>query len=182
MEFLFYEFISKPLWLWLMFLSIVIALMVFDLGVLNKDDHELGVAESLKLSAFYICIAIAVRRLHLVGLAERHAGHQRRHQPGRSLFPRLHHREGALDRQRLRHLADLRLLRHSAEIPVPRAGLGHHRRDHPARHHDRRRGRADLELRLGDAGLCRLPGLHRHQDAGGARRATWTSRRTRWSS
>lgn len=59
MDFLFYEFISKPLWLWMMFLSIVIALMVFDLGVLNKNDHEIGVAESLRLSAFYIMIAIA---------------------------------------------------------------------------------------------------------------------------
>jgi tellurite resistance protein TerC len=59
MDFLFYEVISKPLWLWLMFLSIVVALMVFDLGVLHKDDHEIGVAESLKLSAFYIAIAMA---------------------------------------------------------------------------------------------------------------------------
>ena len=58
MDFLFYEVISKPLWLWLMFLTIVIALMIFDLGVLHKDDHEIGVAESLKLSAFYILISI----------------------------------------------------------------------------------------------------------------------------
>ncbi len=59
MEFLFLSFLAKPLWLWLLFLAIVITLMVFDLGVLHKDDHELGVAESLKLSAFYIAIAIA---------------------------------------------------------------------------------------------------------------------------
>lgn len=59
MDFLFFEVISKPLWLWAMFLSIVVALMVFDLGILHKDDHEIGVAESLKLSAFYIAIAIA---------------------------------------------------------------------------------------------------------------------------
>ena len=59
MEFLFLTFLAKPVWLWLMFLTIVITLMVFDLGVLHKDDHELGVAESLKLSAFYIAIAIA---------------------------------------------------------------------------------------------------------------------------
>jgi tellurite resistance protein TerC len=59
MDFLFYEVISKPLWLWLMFLSIVIVLMAFDLGILHKDDHEIGVAESLKLSAFYIAIAIS---------------------------------------------------------------------------------------------------------------------------
>jgi tellurite resistance protein TerC len=59
MDFLFYEFLSKPTWLWLLFLTIVIALMAFDLGVLHKEDHELGVAESLKLSAFYIMISIA---------------------------------------------------------------------------------------------------------------------------
>ncbi|MDP3264754.1 MAG: TerC family protein [Tabrizicola sp.] len=59
MDFLFYEVIDKPLWLWLMFLTIVVALMMFDLGVLHKEDHEIGVAESLKLSAFYILISIA---------------------------------------------------------------------------------------------------------------------------
>lgn len=59
MEFLFVDFLGKPLWLWLLFLTIVVTLMIFDLGVLNKDDHELGVAESLKLSAFYIMISIA---------------------------------------------------------------------------------------------------------------------------
>jgi tellurite resistance protein TerC len=59
MDFLFIEIISKPLWLWLMFLSIVVVLMAFDLGVLHKDDHEIGVKESLKLSGFYISIAIA---------------------------------------------------------------------------------------------------------------------------
>jgi tellurite resistance protein TerC len=42
----------------LIFLTIVIALMAFDLGVLNKDNHELGVAESLKMSVFYIFIAV----------------------------------------------------------------------------------------------------------------------------
>ena len=59
MEFLFLTFLAKPLWLWLLFLTIVVTLMVFDLGVLHKDDHELGVTESLKLSAFYIAIAVA---------------------------------------------------------------------------------------------------------------------------
>ncbi|NHB76563.1 TerC family protein [Rhodobacter calidifons] len=58
MEFLFLTFLAKPLWLWLMFLTIVVTLMAFDLGVLHRDNHELGVAESLKLSAFYIFIAI----------------------------------------------------------------------------------------------------------------------------
>lgn len=52
-------FLGKPLWMWLSFLTIVILLLAFDLGVLNKKDHEIGVAESLRLSAFYIMIAIA---------------------------------------------------------------------------------------------------------------------------
>jgi tellurite resistance protein TerC len=59
MDFLFYElFVGKPVWLWLMFLTHRHRADGFDLGVLHKDDHELGVAESLKLSAFYIFIAI----------------------------------------------------------------------------------------------------------------------------
>jgi tellurite resistance protein TerC len=53
------DFLGKPAWLWLGFLGIVLALLAFDLGVLHKDDKELGIAESLKLSVFYIAIAIA---------------------------------------------------------------------------------------------------------------------------
>ncbi|WP_137939782.1 TerC family protein [Chitinivorax sp. B] len=46
--------LGKPLWMWLMFLAIVMALLVFDLWLLHKEDHEIGVKESLGLSAFYI--------------------------------------------------------------------------------------------------------------------------------
>lgn len=59
MDILFLLFLDKPLWMWLVFLSLVIALLVFDLGVLHKDDHEIGVAESLKLSAMYIILGLA---------------------------------------------------------------------------------------------------------------------------
>ncbi len=59
MDFLLAEFLSKPVWMWLLFVSIVIALLVFDLGVLNKEDHEIGIAESLKLSALYITLGVA---------------------------------------------------------------------------------------------------------------------------
>ena len=52
------ELLGKPAWLWLLFLGIVGALLAFDLGILHKKDKELGIAESLKLSAFYIAIAI----------------------------------------------------------------------------------------------------------------------------
>ncbi len=51
-------FLGTPLWLWFSFIAIVIALLVFDLGVLNKTDHEIGVAESLKLSALYISLGV----------------------------------------------------------------------------------------------------------------------------
>ncbi|WP_043879448.1 TerC family protein [Azorhizobium caulinodans] len=53
------EVIGKPAWLWASFLAIVFTLLAFDLGVLHKDDKEIGIAESLKLSAFYIAVAIA---------------------------------------------------------------------------------------------------------------------------
>jgi tellurite resistance protein TerC len=59
MEFLFFMFLSKPLWMWLLFITIVVALLAFDLGVLHKDgDHEIGVSESLKLSAMYIALGL----------------------------------------------------------------------------------------------------------------------------
>jgi tellurite resistance protein TerC len=55
---LFSDFLGKDVWLWLMFIGIVIALLVFDLGVLNRKDHEIEVKESLWLSAGYIAIAL----------------------------------------------------------------------------------------------------------------------------
>lgn len=59
MEFLLMPILHKPLWMWLVFLTVVALLLLFDLGVLNKKDHEIGVAESLKLSAMYIVLGLA---------------------------------------------------------------------------------------------------------------------------
>jgi tellurite resistance protein TerC len=53
------DFLGKPAWLWLVFAGVVAALLAFDLGVLHKDDHEIGVRESLLLSAGYISVALA---------------------------------------------------------------------------------------------------------------------------
>lgn len=50
-------FLGKAIWLWLLFFGIVVTLLAFDLGILHKDQHEIEVGESLKLSAFYIGIA-----------------------------------------------------------------------------------------------------------------------------
>jgi tellurite resistance protein TerC len=52
------EFLGKPAWVWLVFVGIVVALLAFDLGVLHKDDKEIGVQESLLLSAGYITVAL----------------------------------------------------------------------------------------------------------------------------
>ena len=59
MDFLMIDWLGTPVWFWLSFIGIVIALTAFDLGILHKEDREMGIAESLKLSAFYIGIALA---------------------------------------------------------------------------------------------------------------------------
>jgi tellurite resistance protein TerC len=59
MEFLTLDWLGTPVWFWLVFIGLVIALTAFDLGFLHKEDREMGIGESLKLSAFYIAIAMA---------------------------------------------------------------------------------------------------------------------------
>jgi tellurite resistance protein TerC len=51
-------FLGHPAWLWLVFIAIVAALLAFDLGVLHRDDHAIGVGESLWLSAGYVAVAL----------------------------------------------------------------------------------------------------------------------------
>ena len=58
MEFLLLEWVGKPLWMWGGFLLVILALLAFDLGVLNRTDKEMGIVESLWLSAFYIGFAM----------------------------------------------------------------------------------------------------------------------------
>ncbi|MDQ8028868.1 MAG: TerC family protein [Brevundimonas sp.] len=53
------EWLGQPIWMWVGFMGVVLALLVLDLGVLNRKDHEIGVRESLSLSAMYIAIALA---------------------------------------------------------------------------------------------------------------------------
>lgn len=56
--FLLNEFLGEPAWLWLSFLTVVVFLLVLDLGVLNKKDHEISIKESLWTSLLYIIIAL----------------------------------------------------------------------------------------------------------------------------
>lgn len=56
---LFTLFLGTPLWMWFTFIAIVLTLLVLDLGVFNKTDHEIGVRESLKFSALYIALGVS---------------------------------------------------------------------------------------------------------------------------
>lgn len=59
MDFLFVDWLGKPLWIWLSFLAIVIVLMVIDLGVIHRKSKEIGVVESLVTSGGYIMLGLA---------------------------------------------------------------------------------------------------------------------------
>ena len=52
--FLLADVLGTPAWTWLAFVAIVASLLAFDLGVLHKGEQEIGVRESLLLSAGYI--------------------------------------------------------------------------------------------------------------------------------
>ncbi|MGV3650290.1 MAG: TerC family protein [Devosia sp.] len=58
MDILFLPFLDKPLWMWLGFMTLVIVLLALDLGLFNRGAKEIGVADSLKLSAFYIALGL----------------------------------------------------------------------------------------------------------------------------
>jgi tellurite resistance protein TerC len=57
-EFLAAAVLGQPLWMWLAFAALVILLLVLDLGVLHRDQHEIGVRESLLLSGGYIVLGL----------------------------------------------------------------------------------------------------------------------------
>lgn len=59
MDFLMMDWLGTPVWFWLAFIGLVIILTAFDLGILHRENREMGIRESLKLSAFYIAIALA---------------------------------------------------------------------------------------------------------------------------
>ncbi len=59
MDFLAADIVGKPLWMWAAFMTAVVVLLAFDLGILNRDQSkEIGVGKSLALSAFYIAMAL----------------------------------------------------------------------------------------------------------------------------
>lgn len=57
-EFLNDAWMGKPAWMWLLFIAVVIALLVIDLGLIHRKSRIIGVSESLRMSAFYVAIAL----------------------------------------------------------------------------------------------------------------------------
>jgi tellurite resistance protein TerC len=58
MEFFTELWLGMPIWVWLGFIIAVIAILIFDLGVLHRETHEIEVAESLWMSALYIGLGL----------------------------------------------------------------------------------------------------------------------------
>ena len=58
MELLTILFLGQPLWMWLGFMTLVVVLLALDLGVLHRGSREIGIRESLALSAFYIVLGL----------------------------------------------------------------------------------------------------------------------------
>jgi tellurite resistance protein TerC len=52
------DFLGTPAYFWVIFLAIVVGLLAFDLGVLNREDHEISAKESLTLYAGYVVVAV----------------------------------------------------------------------------------------------------------------------------
>ncbi len=59
-DLLYADWLGKPVWMWLGFHALIAALLAFDLGLLHRDkEHEIGVKESLLLTAFYFTLGVA---------------------------------------------------------------------------------------------------------------------------
>jgi tellurite resistance protein TerC len=57
MPFLLSPFLGTPTYFWLIFIGLVIALLVFDLGILHKEDKEISAKESFIMYGGYVFIA-----------------------------------------------------------------------------------------------------------------------------
>ncbi|RUT34419.1 TerC family protein [Arsenicitalea aurantiaca] len=52
------DFLGTPGYFWIAFITLVVALLVFDLGILHREEHEISAKESLTLYSFYVFIAL----------------------------------------------------------------------------------------------------------------------------
>lgn len=58
MEFITYAWLGTPVWMWLGFMTVIGMLLAVDLGLLHRKQREVGVMESLLLSAGYITMGL----------------------------------------------------------------------------------------------------------------------------
>lgn len=56
--FLSLEFMSHPVWMWIVFATIILGLLILDLGVMHRKEHEIEMKESLVMCSFYTFIAL----------------------------------------------------------------------------------------------------------------------------
>jgi len=59
MEILTALWLGMPVWVWLGFVVLVLAVMALDLGLLHREAHEVSFKESLTMSGLYIVLALA---------------------------------------------------------------------------------------------------------------------------
>jgi tellurite resistance protein TerC len=50
--------LGMPVWIWPAFIGAVLAILILDLGVLHREAREIGVFESLKMSALFIGLGL----------------------------------------------------------------------------------------------------------------------------
>jgi len=170
MEFLAAEWMGKPFWMWKGFLLIIVLLLAFDLGVLNREDKEMGVAASLNLSAFYIAFAM------LYGAGICWAYENREITTSDGVHAGLAYFIGFFIEKALSidNVFVISLI--FGYFAIPRRDQcralvrGHYRRHCAARHHDRSRRGAGAAMQLGAVSVRHLPNRDWHQDAGGAGR------------
>ena len=55
-DFLLMPFLGQAVWLWLVFVTVVVALLAFDLGVLHKDDHAIGISRGGATSKIHLIV------------------------------------------------------------------------------------------------------------------------------
>jgi tellurite resistance protein TerC len=58
-ELLFESLLGTPVYFWVIFAGVVVALLVFDLGVMHRKTREITARESFILYGFYMAIALA---------------------------------------------------------------------------------------------------------------------------
>lgn len=57
MNFFSMPFMDQPIWVWMIFLTVIAIILEVDLGLFNKKTHIIKPKESLKMCTIYACIA-----------------------------------------------------------------------------------------------------------------------------